>query len=294
MDTATLSIAYEEYPGDGPAIVLVHGWPDGPRGWRRVAETLAAAGRRVLVPAIRGFGGTRFRDPATPRSGQLAALGRDLLEFCQALGLDAPVLIGHDWGARAAANACGLNPSAVAGLGLLSVGYGTNDPTQPIGLEQARNYWYHWYLASDRGPAELRERRVEFTRFMWETWSPSGWFDEAEFAATAADFANDDWADVVLHSYRHRWGFVAGDTRYDEDERRLLPAPVLAQPTLVLHGAADRCNDPATSAGKESFFTGRYQRVLLDGVGHFPQREAPDAVARHILEFFPSHSAPAR
>lgn len=296
VDTPTLTIAYEEWtpsvPNDavrdaGP-VVLVHGWPDSPRGWSTVGVNLANEGYRVLAPALRGFGDTKFRADDAMRSGQLAALGRDLLEFLDALDLPSPVLVGHDWGARAVANACGLRPGVARGLVMISVGYGTNDPKQRISFEQTKNYWYHWYLSTERGERTVREDPAAFTRFVWDTWSPPGWFDDTEFTETAKAFDNPDWADVVLHSYRHRWAFVPGDPAYDEDEAALVPAPKLAVPTLVLHGVQDACNHPDTSAGKESFFTGSYRRVLLDGVGHFPQREAPQAVSNELSTFIAS------
>ncbi|MDN7754806.1 alpha/beta fold hydrolase [Burkholderia gladioli] len=290
VSTATLEIAYLEWNPQGERIaILVHGWPDNARSWEGVAAVLAERGYRVLAPALRGFAPTRFRDPATPRSGQLAALGRDLLDFIDALSLARPLLVGHDWGARAVANACGLRPGVAEQLVMLSVGYGTNDPRQPLPFEQARNYWYHWFMATPRGEQAVREQRRAFARQMWNTWSPSDWYEEEAFEDACSAFEGPDWAEVVLHSYRHRWGFVAGDAAYDADEALLDPAPVLAVPTLVMHGAIDTCNHPASSAGKERFFTSAYRRELLDGVGHFPQREAPDEVARHILAFVDAH-----
>src|SRR5437879_1846862 len=225
VDTPTLTIAYAEWlpeiPSSEPPVVLVHGWPDSPRGWGTVGENLAKQGHRVLAPTLRGFGETTFRAGDRMRSGQLAALGRDLLDFLDALDLRSPVLVGHDWGARAVANACGLRPGVARGLVMLSVGYGTNDPRQALAYEQIRNYWYHWYMSTERGERSVREDRIGFTRFVWDNWSPPGWFDDAEFAATAQAFDNPDWADVVLHSYRHRWAFVPGDPAYDEDEAAL-------------------------------------------------------------------------
>lgn len=291
VDTPLLRIGYEEWNSAGAAtVVLMHGWPDSPRGWHGVATRLAAAGWRVLLPALRGFSPTRFLRADTPRSGQLSALGRDLLDFIDALGLKQPALVGHDWGARAVANACGLRPGVASALALMSVGYGTNAPDQPMPLEQARNYWYHWYMATPRGERTVHDDRVAFTRMMWNTWAPAGWYENAEFEATAAAFDNADWPHVVLHSYRHRWGYAPGDPRYAADDAALHPAPVLSVPTLVLHGTADTCNHPDTSAGKERFFSGPYRRELLDGVGHFPQREAPEAVATALLRFLPALS----
>ncbi|EHD22188.1 MULTISPECIES: alpha/beta fold hydrolase [Brenneria] len=284
--TSRLNIAYLELNPHGErSAVLLHGWPDSPACWKTVAPILADAGYRVLAPALRGFAPTRFRDAATPRSGQLSALGRDLLEFIDVLGLTRPLLVGHDWGARAAANACGLRDGIASHLVMLSVGYGTNDPNQTIGLQQARNYWYHWLMATPRGARVVREEREAFARQMWDTWAPAGWYADADFDEAAQAFQGDDWAEVVLHSYRHRWGFIAGDRAYDQDEARLNPAPVLSVPTLVLHGGADTCNHPDSSLGREHFFQGRYQRQVLEGIGHFPQREAPQQVGRAILQF---------
>lgn len=289
VDTPLLRIGYQEWnAGAGDTVVLLHGWPDSPRCWSAVAPALAAAGWRVLAPALRGFAPTSFLSRDTMRSGELAALGRDLLEFIDALGLRKPALVGHDWGARAAANACGLRPGGASHLCMLSVGYGTNDPHQPLPLTMARNYWYHWYMATPRGERTVREDGRAFARIMWDTWSPPGWYAAHEFEATAQAFDNDDWADVTLHSYRHRWGHAAGDPRYAADQTALTPPPVLDVPTLVLHGEADAVNHPDTSAGKERFFRGGYQRRLLPGAGHFPQREDPAAVAAAILRFIGS------
>ena len=290
-----LRVGYDEWnPNGRVTVILVHGWPDSPRGWNDVAERLAQAGCRVIAPALRGFAPTTFLSAQTRRSGQLSALGRDLIEFIGALGIEGkPALVGHDWGARAVANACGLRPGIASHLVMLSVGYGTNDPLQTISLQQAVNYWYHWYMATPRGERELRHNRRAFTQWLWDTWAPAGWYRNEEFEATAAAFDGPDWADVVLHSYRHRWAFVDGDPRYASDEAALNPAPVLDVPTLVLHGAQDTCNHPDSSANKERFFTGIYRRQLLAGLGHFPQREAPQAVTQAVFRFL-GEGKPAR
>jgi pimeloyl-ACP methyl ester carboxylesterase len=166
---------------------------------------------------------------------------------------------------------------------MLSVGYGTNTPNQVLSLKQTQNYWYHWYMATERGREHVASRRREFTRYIWQIWAPEWSISDEDFEATASSFGNPDWVDIVIHSYRHRWGFAAGDRRYEELERRLDPAPVIGVPTLLLHGAGDACNDPSVSEGKEHFFAGRYVRKLLPGIGHFPQREAPDEVSREVL-----------
>lgn len=286
VSTSKLDVGYRQWnPAGKRTAVLLHGWPDSPDCWRDVAAILADSGYRVLAPALRGFAPTRFRDKATPRSGQLSALGRDLLEFLDILGLGRPVLVGHDWGARAVANACGLRNDAASHLVMLSVGYGTNDPNQSLSLEQARSYWYHWFMATPRGAQVVHNERHAFTKMMWDTWSPPGWYSPADFEEAATAFQGDDWAEVVLNSYRQRWDLAEGDPEYQSDELCLNPAPVLAVPTLVLHGREDTCNHPDSSRGREAFFQGRYERQLLDGVGHFPQREAPEAVAMAILRF---------
>ncbi|CAB3753681.1 alpha/beta fold hydrolase [Paraburkholderia humisilvae] len=291
VGTRLLDVGYLEWNPQGTrTAVLVHGWPDSPESWSRVAPALAAAGYRVLAPALRGFEPTRFLDASTPRSGQLAALGCDLLEFCDALGVTQPVLIGHDWGARAVANACGLDRGAASHLVMLSVGYGTNDPSQTLSLQQARNYWYHWFMSTSRGQRAVEEDRRAFTRLMWDTWSPAGWYDAAAFDEACRAFDGPDWAQVVVHSYRHRWGFAEGDAEYAAEEAKLNPAPTLDVPTLILHGGADTCNPPSSSSGRESYFNGPYDRVVLDGIGHFPQREAPQAVASQILKFLTAYS----
>ncbi len=285
--TSLLDIEYLEWnPAGARTVVLVHGWPDSARTWFGIAPVMAAAGWRVIAPSLRGFDGTRFLDATTQRSGELVALGRDLIEFVQALKLDKPALVGHDWGARAVANAAGLVPELASQMAMISVGYGTNDPSQPMPFEQARCYWYHWFMATPLGEKTVRADPRGFARTMWETWSPPGWYDAAEFDATAKAFDNPDWLDVTLHSYRHRWGHAVGDPHYATDIAALKPLPVIATPTLVIHGAADSVNPVESSAGKEQWFSKRYHRVVLDGIGHFPQREAAGRVSQALLEFF--------
>ena len=286
IETALLRIGYKEWNPEGHhTIVLTHGWPDSPRCWHEVVPHLVQAGYRVLVPALRGFLPTTFLREDTPRTGQLSALGRDMVDFVQALGLEKPVLVGHDWGARAVANACGLQPGIASHMVLLSVGYGTNDPKQDLSMEQTQLYWYHWFMATARGERYVRANGKEFSQRMWDTWAPKGWYLPNEFEQTAMAFNNPDWAEVTLHSYQHRWGHAPSDPYYDADEALLHPAPVLNVPTLMLHGEVDGVSLPATSAKREKFFSGPYVRQLLPGVGHFPQREAPSKVAQAILGF---------
>ena len=286
VNTSVLRVAYDEYnPDAAKVVVLLHGWPDSPRTWAGVVPALVRAGYRVIVPALRGFAPTTFLNPHTPRTGQLAALGRDVIELVAALGLNRPALVGHDWGARAVANACGLSSDLASHMVMLSTGYGTNDPSQAISMEQARRYWYHWFMATPRGQAEVARERRAFAQMMWDTWSPAGWYTPEEFAATADAFDNPDWLPITLHSYQHRWGHAPSDPAYLADEQALQPPPLIDVPTLVLHGDADGVSTLASSADRAHFFRGRYERRLLSGVGHFPQREAPDWVAAHVVDF---------
>lgn len=286
IHTPTLAVEVMQWNPDGThCIVLAHGWPDSADSWGEVAAVLSDSGWRVIVPSLRGFGQTRFLDSTTPRSGQLSALGRDMLDLVDAMSLDKPALVGHDWGARAVANAIGLAPEVASHLVMVSVGYGTNSPDQPMTVEQARRYWYHWFMATPRGQQTVRENGRAFARLMWDAWSPEGWYSAPEFEQAALAFANPDWAEITLHSYRHRWGHAPGFDDYIAEEQALHPAPQIRTPTLILHGEQDYCNVPELSAGKEHYFEGRYERVLLPGVGHFPQREDPASVASEILRF---------
>jgi pimeloyl-ACP methyl ester carboxylesterase len=287
ISTSKLEVGYLEWnPQGSRTAILLHGWPDSPETWNGVAPAIAAEGFRVLAPALRGYGPTRFLDARTVRSGELAALGRDLLEFIDALAIDKPALVGHDWGARAAANACGLRAGVASHLVMMSVGYGTNDPsTWTLSYDQTHRYWYHWFMATARGANAVEKDRRAFTRYMWEVWGPNGWVTDAAFDEAARAFENPDWAAVTLHSYRSRWGLAEADPAYAADARALTPAPILSVPTLVLHGREDYVNHPDTSAGREKYFTGPYRRVVLDGVGHFPQREQPQTVVSQLLQF---------
>jgi pimeloyl-ACP methyl ester carboxylesterase len=292
VSTPVLEVTLERAgPADAPVAFLLHGWPDDVHTWDKLAPAVQAMGFQTVTPYLRGYGPTRFRSADTMRSGQLGALGQDLLDLADALGIERFAVIGHDWGARAAYIAAAVAPQRVTHCVALSVGWGTNDPGQQLSLKQARNYWYHWYFMLERGARLLREDRQRVTHYIWETWGPPGWFTEDEFSLTAGSFDNPDWAEIVLHSFKHRWGLAEGDARYAEFESRLRPAPVIGVPTLMIHGGADPANDPSTSANRESLFSGPYRRIVLDGVGHFPNREAPQAVAQALRAFFANPAA---
>lgn len=286
LDTDELSIAYTDSgPADAPPVLLLHGWPDDPQTWDALRDALLATGKRVIVPALRGCGGTVFRHPDTPRSGQMSALVTDILDFATALGLSRFSVVGHDWGARITYNLALIAPERVERCVAMSFGWTGGNFNQPLGIEQARNFWYHWYLSTERGAQALRDDRRGFTRFIWETWSPTWRFDDETFARTAASFDNPDWAAVVVHYYRHRWGLAPSDPAYQAMDEAIAAKSRIEVPTLVLHGDGDTCNPAATSAGKEGLFSGPYQRIVVPQAGHFPQREQPQFVADAVLDW---------
>jgi pimeloyl-ACP methyl ester carboxylesterase len=286
VETADLAIACEiSGPEYGSPIILLHGWPDDPRTWDGLLPDLHAAGWRTISPYLRGFGPTRFRRDTGLRTGQLAALGQDVLDLADALALRRFAVAGHDWGARAAYIASALAPERITACAAISVGWGTNDPGQSLELTQAQNYWYQWLMALERGAELVQRKRREFTRYIWDIWNPGWTFPEADFAVTAASFDNPDWADVTLHSYRVRWGLAERDPAYDAIETRLAADPVIRVPSLVIHGAADPCNAPATSEGKEHLFAASYRRSVLEGLGHFPQRQSSPSTLAALMPF---------
>ena len=290
VDTPLLRIGYEASgPENGFPVILVHGWPDDVRTWDAVRPSLHAAGFRSYAPWLRGYGPTLFRSPDTMRSGQLVALGQDLVDFAAALGLRRYALVGHDWGSRAAYIASSLAEASVSACVALSTGYGTNSPSQTISWRQTQNYWYHWLMATPRGERLVRDDGRAFTRHIWDEWFVAYRPDDAEFERTAAAFDNPDWADITLHSYRVRWGHAEGDPRYAALESRFDPAPPQRVPTLTLHGALDPVNSPGMSEGKERYFEGPYARRLVSGAGHFPQRERAAEIAPQIVEWIALH-----
>lgn len=283
--TPVLEVAYEDNGRvDGAPIILLHGWPDSVRTWDAVIPDLAKAGYRCLAPSLRGFGATRFLEQTTRRSGQATALAQDAIDFADALGIERFVLVGHDWGAFAAYLVAANWPQRVKHLVALSVGYGINNPNQIVATRQARYFWYQWFFHTQQGQLALEHDRRRLCRFLWETWMPAWPFNERAFDEAAVAWDNPDWIAVTLHYYRHRWGNVLGDPRYDELEvSRLLP-PKITVPTRVLHGADDGCLLPETSADREALFASSYERTVLPRVGHFPQREQPRAVIAAICQ----------
>lgn len=285
--TDALEIACEvRGPEAGPAVILLHGFPDDARAFDGVAAPLAEAGCRVVAPYLRGYGATRFLRAETPRSGEQAALGHDLRALMDALGIPRAVLAGYDWGGRAACVVAALWPERAVGL-VTGNGYNIQDiaaSARPAPPAQELRYWYHWYFHTERGRAGLAENRRGLCRLLWELWSPTWRFDDATFARTAPSFDNPDFVEVVIHSYRHRHRAAPGDPALAPIEARLAQRPKIAVPTIALHGAADGVSPPQDSESHARHFTGPYERRVLPGVGHFLPREAPEAHVRAVLE----------
>ena len=285
--TPSLEIACEiSGPADGAPVILLHGWPYDPRTYDAMLAPLAAAGCRAIVPYLRGFGATRFLSSATPRSGQQAALGHDLIALMDALALPRAALVGYDWGGRAACIVAALWPQRVRCL-VTGNGYNIQDIARsgvPASPEQEHRFWYQYYFHTERGRAGLAANRREFCRLIWRLWSPNWAFDEATFERTASSFDNPDFVDVTIQSYRHRFGNAPGDPALEPIEQRLAARPTIAAPTIVLHGEANGVGPPETSAGHARFFTGPYQRRVIARAGHNLPQEVPEVVTAAALD----------
>lgn len=270
---------------DAHTAILLHGFPYDVRSYAHVADLLAARGVRSVVPYLRGYGPTRFRDPATPRSGQQAVLGQDLVDLMDALGIRRAVVAGYDWGGRAACIAAALHPERVVGLVTVG-GYNIQDiarSDEPLPPAAESAAWYTHYFLGDRGRAGLERYRDELCRLLWTQWSPT-WADAAaEFALSRSSLHNPDFVDVVIHSYRHRRRAAEGDPRFDALEAVLATRPAIAVPTISLDALADGlgAND---SEPDRALFTGGFEIRPLEGIGHNVPQEAPETFADAVAD----------
>src|SRR5215813_10892614 len=287
VEAGVLDIAYYEAgPADGPAVVLLHGFPYDIHSYVDVAPMLAAQGCRVIVPYLRGYGETRFRDAATPRSGEQAALGADVIALSDALGIKTAVFAGHNWGGRAATVAAALWPDRCAGLVTVN-SYLIQDLSRamvPSPPENEEAMWYGYYFQLERGRAGLAANRRRIARMLWEEWSPDWDFDDATFDRSANALDNPDFVDVAIHSYRHRFGNADGDPRYAEFAKRLAAMPSITVPAVTLDGDKDgvvAAGDGSASAAK---FTARRIHRVVKGAGHNIPQEAPEAFAAAVME----------
>ena len=286
VDAGALTVAYEEHgdPGGWP-VVLLHGFPYDVRSYDAVALLLAGAGARVVVPYLRGFGPTRFRSSATPRSGQQAALAADLRALLDALEIPSAVLAGYDWGGRAACIVAALWPERARGL-VTQNGYNVHDiarSAEPDTPENEHRLWYQYYFHSERGRAGLTRHRHELCKLLWRLWSPSWAFDDATYERTAASFDNPDFVEVVIHSYRHRYALAPGAPDLEGIERELAAQPRIGVPAISLDGTADNVMRLCPPGHHARGFSGAYEHRTVANGGHNLPQEMPEAFAEAVL-----------
>src|SRR2546423_7812222 len=286
IDAGVLNVGYDDYgPSEGPAVVLLNGWPYDIRSYADVAPILVAEGYRVIVPYVRGYGTTRFLSDESLRNGEQAALAVDVTALMDALEIEQAVLGGFDWGARTADIVAALWPERCRALVSVS-GYliGSQEAGKvPLPPEAEHQWWYQYYFATERGRAGYDRYRRDFAKLIWRTASPEWSFDDATFDRSAASFDNPDHVEIVIHNYRWRLGLAEGEAQYGDLEERLAEAPAITVPTITLEGDANGAPhpDPSAYAGK---FSGRYShRTVEGGVGHNLPQEAPEAFADAVM-----------
>ncbi|MBC8721107.1 alpha/beta hydrolase [Paraburkholderia sp. 31.1] len=287
INAGTLNVSYAEAgPQNGPVVILLHGWPYDIYSFAEVTPLLTAAGYRVIVPYLRGYGGTRFLSADTPRNGQQAVVAVDIINLMDALKIDKAVLGGFDWGARTVNIVAALWPQRVKAMVSVS-GYliGSQDANRaPLPPKAELAWWYQFYFATERGRAGYEANRHDFNKLIWHTASPKWNFDDATFERSAESFNNPDHVAVVIHNYRWRLGLAQGEPQYDELEKRLASGPTIAVPTITLEGDANGAAHPEPAAYAKKF-TGKYQhRNISGGIGHNLPQEAPKAFADAILD----------
>ncbi len=287
IEAGLLNVGYVEAgPDDGPAVVLLHGWPYDIHSYGDVVPLLTAVGHRVLVPYLRGYGTTSFLSDDTFRNGEQAALALDVIAFMDALGIGSAIVAGFDWGARTADIVAALWPERCKGLVSVS-GYliGSQQAGKvPLPPEAELQWWYQYYFATERGRAGYDTYRHEFNKLIWRIASPKWDFDDATFERTAPSFDNPDHVEIVIHNYRWRLGLAEGDPEYAELEERLAGGPVISVPAITLEGDANGAPHPEPDAYAAKFSGAYSHRTVEGGVGHNLPQEAPAAFADAILE----------
>jgi pimeloyl-ACP methyl ester carboxylesterase len=287
VDAGDLEVGYAEAgPADGPAVVLLHGWPYDIYSYVEVAPLLAAEGYRAIVPYLRGYGTTRFLSGETFRNGQQSVLALDIIALMDALEIGQAILAGYDWGARTANVIAALWPERCKAMVSVS-GYLIGSPEAnklPLPPKAELQWWYQYYFATERGRAGYDRHRHDFARLIWQIASPEWNFDDATFERSAASLNNPDHVSIVIHNYRWRLGLAEGDPRYDDLEKRLAGGPVITVPTITLEGDANGAPHPDSSSYVNKF-SGRYShRVIKGGIGHNLPQEAPQAFTEAVVE----------
>ena len=287
IKTSVLDVACEQSgPDDTLPVLLLHGFPYDPRGFDEVVAIVNAAGFRTVVPYLRGYGGTRFLSAGTLRSGEQAALGQDLLELLDALHIEKAVLAGYDWGGRAACVGAALWPERCIGLVCVN-SYLIQDIARamvPARPERELPLWYQYYFQLERGRAGLAANRRGITKILWEQWSPNWPFDEACLGRTAVAHDNPDYVDVVIHSYRHRFGLADGDPRYADIQQRLAALPPITVLAITLDGGGDGVSPATDGRSTAPKFTGRRVHRVVPRAGHNLPQEEPEAFAAAVME----------
>jgi pimeloyl-ACP methyl ester carboxylesterase len=287
INAGLLNVGYAEAgPAEGPAVILLHGWPYDIHSYADVAPLLASKGYRVIVPYLRGYGATRFLSDETLRNGQQSALAADVIALMDALRMEKALVGGFDWGARTANIIAALWPERCKALVSVS-GYLIGNPEankMPLPPKAELEWWYQFYFATERGRAGYEKYRRDFNRLIWQLASPKWGFDDATYERSAASFDNPDHVQIVIHNYRWRLGVAEGESKYDGLEKRLAAAPVINVPTITLEGDANGAPHPdAISYAKK--FSGKYKhRVVSGGVGHNLPQEAPREFAQAVIE----------
>ena len=287
IDAGVLNIGYAEAgPANGPAVILLHGWPYDIHSFVDVTPLLAKAGYRVIVPYLRGYGTTRFLSSETLRNGQQSALAADTIALMDALQIKRAILAGFDWGARTANIVAALWPERCKAMVLVS-GYliGSQEAGKmPLPPKAELQWWYQYYFATERGRAGYEKYRHDFAKLIWQIASPKWRFDDATFDRSAASFNNPDHVSIIIHNYRWRLGLAEGEPKYDDLEKRLAGFPVITVPTITLQGDADGAPHPDPSSYAKKF-SGKYShRLIQGGIGHNLPQEAPQAFAQAVVE----------
>ena len=285
IDAGLLNVGYAEAgPADGPAVLLLHGWPYDIYSFVDVAPMLASAGYRVIVPYVRGYGSTRFLSSDTFRNGQQAAVALDAIALMDALKIDKAILGGFDWGSRSADIVAALWPERCSALvavsGYLIVNLQAN--LRPLSPAAELGWWYQYYFATTRGRTGYSENRNDFNGLIWKMTSPKWDFDDATFHRTAESFENPDHVDIVIHNYRWRLSLAQGEPKYDHLEQKLFAGPVITVPTITI--ASDFDGPAADGVGYRRKFTGKYSHRILKGIGHNVPQEAPREFAQAVID----------
>ena len=287
IDAGLLSVGYAEAgPHNGPAVILLHGWPYDIHSFVDVAPMLASAGCRVIVPYVRGYGTTRFLSSDTFRNGQPSAVALDTIALMDVLEIQKATLAGFDWGARSANIIAALWPERCNAMVSVS-GYLIGNPAaekMPLPPSAELQWWYEFYFATERGRTGYDKYRRPFSRLIWQLASPDWKFDDATFDRSAAAFDNPDHVAIVIHNYRWRLGLAPGEAKYDEVDKKLATAPVITVPTITLEGDANGAPHPEPTAYAKKF-SGKYQhRTIKGGIGHNLPQEAPTAFAEAVID----------